>query len=418
MRQAAEVLLRRAGDGDLLDAGLLRGHDVHDHAARVDREAARHVEPDPLDGHPALGHRAPGDDLDGRAGPALVGVDETGPPDRLLQRGPHRRVEAGERVGEGLGGDTEVGEADPVEALGRLDHGGDAAGAHVVADRPDHGQGALDVEGGARDDTAQLAVVQDPAPQVEGADVPGGDAALRGGLGGGVRLLEGLLQHGAVGGGDGGGVGGGVGGGDGGFDGGVGGGRGRGGLHPPMVGRGRRRYRRQGEPHAPRRDRRDARHHGARPGRRPLHPAQLRPRRPGRRRRGLVRPGGGAGARPGPGDGVQDAARGARGRTAAGPRGGGAAGDAPARPQGGGARARREEGLDGRAAGRRAGDRLRGRRDLAGGQRTALPTVVDASAQEHVTVFVSGGRRGLDLGLAPADLVRVTGAVLAPVARR
>lgn len=52
------------------------------------------------------------------------------------------------------------------------------------------------------------------------------------------------------------------------------------------------------------------------------------------------------------------------------------------------------------------------------GQRTALPTVVDDSAHLHATVFVSGGRRGLDLGLAPADLVRVTGAVLAPVVRR
>lgn len=51
------------------------------------------------------------------------------------------------------------------------------------------------------------------------------------------------------------------------------------------------------------------------------------------------------------------------------------------------------------------------------GQRTPLPTVVDASATAHPTVYVSGGRRGLDLGLAPADLVRVTGAVTAAVAR-
>ena len=51
------------------------------------------------------------------------------------------------------------------------------------------------------------------------------------------------------------------------------------------------------------------------------------------------------------------------------------------------------------------------------GQRQRLRTVVDASALEHATVFVSGGRRGLDVELAPADLVRLTGAVLAPVAR-
>ncbi|MBT0771097.1 Cys-tRNA(Pro) deacylase [Kineosporia sp. J2-2] len=51
------------------------------------------------------------------------------------------------------------------------------------------------------------------------------------------------------------------------------------------------------------------------------------------------------------------------------------------------------------------------------GQRKALPTVVDASALEHATVFVSGGRRGLDLELAPADLVRLTRARTAPIGR-
>jgi Cys-tRNA(Pro)/Cys-tRNA(Cys) deacylase len=51
------------------------------------------------------------------------------------------------------------------------------------------------------------------------------------------------------------------------------------------------------------------------------------------------------------------------------------------------------------------------------GQRTRLPTVLDTSAVSHPTVYVSGGRRGFDLGLAPDDLVRVTGAVLADVAR-
>jgi Cys-tRNA(Pro)/Cys-tRNA(Cys) deacylase len=51
------------------------------------------------------------------------------------------------------------------------------------------------------------------------------------------------------------------------------------------------------------------------------------------------------------------------------------------------------------------------------GQRTALPTVVDASATAHPTVYVSGGRRGFDVGLAPADLVRLTGAVVADVTR-
>lgn len=50
------------------------------------------------------------------------------------------------------------------------------------------------------------------------------------------------------------------------------------------------------------------------------------------------------------------------------------------------------------------------------GQRRPHPTVVDESALSFEVVYVSGGRRGLDLGLAPSDLVRVTAAVVAPVA--
>jgi Cys-tRNA(Pro)/Cys-tRNA(Cys) deacylase len=51
------------------------------------------------------------------------------------------------------------------------------------------------------------------------------------------------------------------------------------------------------------------------------------------------------------------------------------------------------------------------------GQKRAHPTVLDASALEHATVFVSAGRRGLDLEIAPADLVAVTRATVAPIGR-
>jgi Cys-tRNA(Pro)/Cys-tRNA(Cys) deacylase len=50
------------------------------------------------------------------------------------------------------------------------------------------------------------------------------------------------------------------------------------------------------------------------------------------------------------------------------------------------------------------------------GQRKQLPTVVDSSALTHPTVFVSGGRRGLDLELAAADLIRLTSARTAVIA--
>ena len=52
------------------------------------------------------------------------------------------------------------------------------------------------------------------------------------------------------------------------------------------------------------------------------------------------------------------------------------------------------------------------------GQRRSHPTVVDESALAHEVVYVSAGRRGADVGLAPGDLVRVTGAVTARVGSR
>ncbi|SEC58767.1 Cys-tRNA(Pro)/Cys-tRNA(Cys) deacylase [Paramicrobacterium humi] len=50
------------------------------------------------------------------------------------------------------------------------------------------------------------------------------------------------------------------------------------------------------------------------------------------------------------------------------------------------------------------------------GQKTALPTVLDASAIEHETILVSGGRRGLDIELDPQQLVALTRARVAPIA--
>jgi Cys-tRNA(Pro)/Cys-tRNA(Cys) deacylase len=49
------------------------------------------------------------------------------------------------------------------------------------------------------------------------------------------------------------------------------------------------------------------------------------------------------------------------------------------------------------------------------GQRKRLPTVVDVSALRWDRVLCSAGRRGLDVALAPADLVRATDAVIADI---
>ncbi|WP_251151765.1 Cys-tRNA(Pro) deacylase [Cellulosimicrobium sp. Marseille-Q4280] len=51
------------------------------------------------------------------------------------------------------------------------------------------------------------------------------------------------------------------------------------------------------------------------------------------------------------------------------------------------------------------------------GQKQRHRTVLDESALGFDVVYVSGGRRGLDVGLSPADLLRLTGGTTAAVAR-
>ncbi|WP_062354914.1 Cys-tRNA(Pro) deacylase [Herbidospora yilanensis] len=51
------------------------------------------------------------------------------------------------------------------------------------------------------------------------------------------------------------------------------------------------------------------------------------------------------------------------------------------------------------------------------GQRKRLPTVVDASALAFETIYFSAGRRGLQIETAPANLVTLTGAITAQIAR-
>jgi Cys-tRNA(Pro)/Cys-tRNA(Cys) deacylase len=51
------------------------------------------------------------------------------------------------------------------------------------------------------------------------------------------------------------------------------------------------------------------------------------------------------------------------------------------------------------------------------GHRRPMPVYLDSSAGGFATIYVSGGRRGLQVELAPGDLVRLAGATMAPIAR-
>ncbi|MFF5080174.1 Cys-tRNA(Pro) deacylase [Actinoplanes sp. NPDC000266] len=71
-------------------------------------------------------------------------------------------------------------------------------------------------------------------------------------------------------------------------------------------------------------------------------------------------------------------------------------------------------GLADRAAAERSSGYVRGGISPLG-QRKRLPTVVDDSALALDLMFISAGRRGLQVSLAPADLIRLTGAKTAQI---
>ena len=50
------------------------------------------------------------------------------------------------------------------------------------------------------------------------------------------------------------------------------------------------------------------------------------------------------------------------------------------------------------------------------GQRRLLPTVIDETCELYDTIFVSGGKRGLDIEIVPADLIGALGAITADIA--
>ncbi len=173
MRPAAELLLRRGGDGDARDTGFLRRDDVHDDGGRVDRQAAGDIEAHPLDGHPAFGDRAAGDDLGRDVGAALFAVDDPGAPDGLLQGGPDGWVQLRERALQGLGGHPYALDLDAVEPPRVIDQRRGAAMAYVLADRPHLLQGGFHVELGTGQQVAQGAALgEGVTAQIDSGDHP------------------------------------------------------------------------------------------------------------------------------------------------------------------------------------------------------------------------------------------------------
>jgi Cys-tRNA(Pro)/Cys-tRNA(Cys) deacylase len=71
-------------------------------------------------------------------------------------------------------------------------------------------------------------------------------------------------------------------------------------------------------------------------------------------------------------------------------------------------------GLADRAAAERSSGYVRGGISPLG-QRKRLPTVVDSSALALDRMFISAGRRGLQVAVAPGDLIRLTDAVTAAI---
>ncbi len=51
------------------------------------------------------------------------------------------------------------------------------------------------------------------------------------------------------------------------------------------------------------------------------------------------------------------------------------------------------------------------------GQKRKLQTILDNSATELATMYVSGGVRGMQIGLSPRDLIEITDAISGPIAR-
>ena len=172
MRQAAEVGLRRARDHQRVDARGLGGHHVHHHARRVNGIAARDVEADPLDGHPALGDRRARRQRRRGVGAALVGVHGARPLDGHLQRGADVVAQVRQRRVEVATGYSDLGGPHAVEGFAVLQGRLGTPFGDRVDDRAHRGHHRLHVDSATRQRGPQLGGRQRRAPHVDARDRP------------------------------------------------------------------------------------------------------------------------------------------------------------------------------------------------------------------------------------------------------
>ena len=149
MRQAAVIGLGGRDDAEGFDTGDLRGHDVHDNAARIDSAPPGNIETDARDRQPTLGDSAARDHGGRGVRAHLIGVHQASPADRLLQRGAHGGIESLNGGSDLLGRHPQMSGPNPVEALGPIEYRLGTPSLHIAHDGEHRRSGFLDVHGGA-----------------------------------------------------------------------------------------------------------------------------------------------------------------------------------------------------------------------------------------------------------------------------
>ena len=161
--------LRRAGEGDRADAGHLGGYDVHQHARDQRRQTSGDVEAHPVDrDHPCC-DSCTRSEVGDRVGLHLGRAGDPEPSDGLFEPRPNARIQSRQRLAQCLAGHHDVSLVHAVEALAVLQDRLDPPVADVVADRPYDVQRGLDIEVGARHESAVVGRCASPVSCPGGA---------------------------------------------------------------------------------------------------------------------------------------------------------------------------------------------------------------------------------------------------------